>query len=429
MIDYTKIEIPDWYWPHLSVHPLLSFTRPINEDTAEYKETDAREAEYCGMVFTRYPSGRITLRGSWHKYYHKGTNWQDFTLGEFREAVREFCDTFNLDPSRLQLLQLEAGCNVTPPIPTRETLHAFVSNWKGNAFGTMRTDKGQPLGIELYLTDYGLKVYDKGAQYGLLDPLMRFERKFTSWSKFRNKTNIHVLADLLHVEAWQTLADLVEDSFTNLILREPSVNPEQLPTSERLFFADAGRAGYWHDAPRKERHNARERLRGIVRDHGKSDLYEDLLRLLNSKLKELIYLAEGDETGNVFHDVPDDSMNHERERFPTSINDGIRSIVDTPTEEGERAATSDEFTVRGCRTCGRDISGQRPGSVFCSERLYGRAAKRCRNADSNPRNGYARRLNRIERDPLLFDHSPFLRMPEFTGDSISVFLEPNEQVR
>lgn len=409
MIDYAKIEIPPEYGSQLEAHPRLSFRQPVDVQTGEYEDTDTREAEYRGMIFTIYPSGRITLHGSWHKYFHGGTNWQDFSLTQFREAVREFCYTFDLDPTRLQLLQLEAGVNVTPPLPTRETLRAFVCNGKGNAFGSMRSDKGQPLGLELYLTDYGLKVYNKGAQYGLSYPLMRFERKYTNWCKFAAKLGIHSLSDLLHVDAWNKLADHELDAFSGLIIREPSIDPEQLPPGKRLFFADAGRAGYWQEITRKERHKARERLRRIVQDFGTGDLYADLRTLIDAKLRELNTPGTGDKKGDVFHDIPERVKYPKRGRFPTSSNDGKRSTGSAEPGEGERAEKIGPEDARRCRTCGRDISDQRPGSVFCSERLHGRDAKRCRNADSNPRNHDLRKLQRITADPLLFDHRPYLR--------------------
>ncbi|MFN8863019.1 MAG: hypothetical protein ACK5W1_01765 [Flavobacteriales bacterium] len=419
MIDYTKIEIHPECGPRLLVHPLLSFRQPVDVDTGEHEQTDRREAVYGCMTFTSYPSGRITLRGSWHKYHHNGTNWQDFTLHEFREAVREFCETFRLDPTRMQLLQLEAGCNITPPLPTRETLRAFVSNGKGDTFSRMKPGANGSLGFTLtvgrefhkqkYYRYYEIKCYDKGAQYGRPQPLMRFEKKYLDWSKFRYKLGINSLADLTEERAWSLLSDEVSGALKGLILREPSVEHKKLPHPERLFFADAGRAGYWRDAPRRERYNARERLRRIVREYGKSDLHEVLRARIDEKLRELMNPYYEDAVQDVFHNIPESPSNRELGRFPSLVKVGERPNTLTTVEEDERATKPDEFTERKCRTCGRDISNQRPGSVFCSERLHGRAAKRCRNADSNPRNNDLRKLQRIEGDPLLFDHSPFLR--------------------
>lgn len=59
---------------------------------------------------------------------------------------------------------------------------------------------------------------------------------------------------------------------------------------------------------------------------------------------------------------------------------------------------------RFCQTCGQDISTQKKGSVFCSEKKFGTEAKKCRNINSNPRNNYRRKEQRIYGGGfLLFD--------------------------
>jgi hypothetical protein len=39
--------------------------------------------------------------------------------------------------------------------------------------------------------------------------------------------------------------------------------------------------------------------------------------------------------------------------------------------------------TKQCLTCGRDISNQKSTSKYCSEKLFGREVKRCRNRISN----------------------------------------------
>jgi len=68
MIDFTKILIPSIHSDSLLRHDLLSFARNVNEDTGEIRESEERTAEFQNMKFKIYPSGRIILQGSWHKY-------------------------------------------------------------------------------------------------------------------------------------------------------------------------------------------------------------------------------------------------------------------------------------------------------------------------------------------------------------------------
>lgn len=69
---------------------------------------------------------------------------------------------------------------------------------------------------------------------------------------------------------------------------------------------------------------------------------------------------------------------------------------------------------RYCLTCGRDITNQKTGSKFCSEKLYGREAKKCRNMDSNPRNHIKRKIEVIESRGVLFDIKPYINFSQVT---------------
>jgi len=78
---------------------------------------------------------------------------------------------------------------------------------------------------------------------------------------------------------------------------------------------------------------------------------------------------------------------------------GISDLKENILKENSIKKNVSKNFPRHCVTCGRDISDQKAGSRFCSERLYGKAAKQCRNKDSNKRLSIKRRINRaIEKD-------------------------------
>ncbi len=69
--------------------------------------------------------------------------------------------------------------------------------------------------------------------------------------------------------------------------------------------------------------------------------------------------------------------------------------------------------ARCCQTCGRVLTSSSSRAKFCSEREWGAAAKKCRNADSNPRNNAAATRRKTKsRGQMLFDDNPFVRVPE-----------------
>lgn len=65
---------------------------------------------------------------------------------------------------------------------------------------------------------------------------------------------------------------------------------------------------------------------------------------------------------------------------------------------------------RLCRSCGRDISSQNLRSAFCSEKVFGKIAKKCRNLESNPRNNFKKREEKIRLNGILFEINQFLQI-------------------
>lgn len=426
MIDYAKIELPAEVGARLLDHPLLSFQRPVNEQTGELNDTDARTADHRGLTFTHYPSGRTTMHGSFHKYAQGGENWGDYTFTQFVATVAELCHTFDLDPHTLRLLQLEAGANVTPPIQTPDALQAIVCHRDGHAFSTMRTRGGQSLGLELYRDQFGIKIYDKGRQYGLPYDLERVEVKFTKAAPL-HRMNIYTLHDLLNPDAWQRLQDRVLGIYDELFIAEPSIDRTRLTTAQRTFVTLATSPGYWKGLTKGQRFKARARYADIVERFAGSDLKAELRTQLVGKLNDLLNPpSQAVEIGDPFTDIPAGEIGTQRGPFHGSVNVGTGHPVDAgndgrvvvvtkggdPWRNSATETRSDATVERRCLTCGRDINDQREGSKYCSEQRYGKDAKRCRNKGSNPRNNRLRSIERIERYPLLFDHSPFIASPQ-----------------
>ncbi|MBV6405538.1 MAG: hypothetical protein GFGODING_02317 [Flavobacteriales bacterium] len=444
MIDYAKIELPVEVGARLLHHPALSFIGKFDHATgavlgdapciAEYGprtaigRTNDTATDRRALQFIVYPSGRTILHGSFHKYAQGGANWGDYTFTQFAATVAELCDTFNLDPHMLRLLQLEAGANVEPPLRTSRTLQAIVCHREGHPFGPMRSSKGRSLGIVMERDQYAVKVYDKGRQYARPGELLRFELKFTKAIE-PQRLGIYTVNDLLNPGAWHRLRARIMDIYGELFIAEPSIHLPRLNASQRTFVELARSPHYWQELNRGARHKARARYAAIVERFAGSNLKDALGRTLDAKLNDLLNVPlQASARGDVFTDIPAGYATPSGERFHGSVKVGIRSprtsIVDDSSEGDPLQRTTEEQRltgtatgVRRCLTCGRDITDQRPGSRYCSESRYGKDGKRCRNAGSNPRNNRLRSLQRIEREPLLFDHRPFVVAETMRGNA------------
>jgi hypothetical protein len=404
MIDFTKILIPVDYTQSLMTHPDLSFERNVNEDSGAINTNEPRCAVYNGMKFEVHPSGRAVVMGSWHKLHHDGKNYEPFTFSQFAQSVQMFCELFSLPPSELRLLQMEFGINFQPSMSAKELIRTFVCNSKGAPFAAMRSNRGKSLGIVCTLTEYSIKIYDKGNQYSLPFELVRFEQKVTC-GKYIRRMGIVNLSDLLLPEVWHQLSTELIKMQQALIMREPSIKSELLTTKRRLFIANAGNPIYWQQLSPKERLKAKNMLAEYVHKFGTADQKNELKTTFQQTFDRILPdLKKGYVFPEVLPHRNDERQNEKRVRLTCSINYGKHSQVDSAI---------DDHSERKCATCGRDIVGQKKGSKFCSEKLFGKAAKKCRNIDSNPRNNYSRAIMRIERDPLLFDHTPYLKIVNF----------------
>lgn len=302
MIDYAKIEISADAAAYLLRHKDLSFETYVNEDTAEQTHSRPRMAEYEGMEFYYYPSGRMTLHGSWHKYYCGGSNHSDFSLTQFQCAVIKFCQTFRVNPDELKILQLEFGVNIAPPIEPQQVIDALVGNGKGNGFSEMRTNKGRSIGVNMYLTNYGVKIYDKGAQYALPCPVLRIEKKYLNWCKYRSAFGIYTVANLVYPDAWIALSNDLLNTVGQLVIKEPSLEIEQMTLKERYFITQAADAKWWRKPlTPKKRLAAKKKIERLVDRYGWGNLHSDLLGCMTAKMH---YLLNDDSESGMFSIEP-----------------------------------------------------------------------------------------------------------------------------
>lgn len=302
MIDYTKIEISADAAAYLLRHNDLSFETYVNEDTAEQTHSRPRMAKYEGMEFYYYSSGRMTLQGSWHKYYCGGRNHSDFSLAQFRCAVIKFCRTFEVNPNELKILQLEFGVNITPPIAPQQVIDALVGNGKGNGFSEMRTNKGRSIGVNMYLTNYGVKIYDKGAQYALPYPVLRIEKKYLNWCKYRSAFGIYTVTNLLNPDAWTALSNDLLNTVGQLVIKEPSLEFDQMTIKEKFFITQAADAKWWRKPlTPKKRLAAKKKIDRLVNKYGWGSLHGDLLGCMTAKMH---YLMHDDSELGMFSTTP-----------------------------------------------------------------------------------------------------------------------------
>lgn len=117
---------------------------------------------------------------------------------------------------------------------------------------------------------------------------------------------------------------------------------------------------------RSQRCKKKERYKAIIERYSTDQIKETIRQMIVEKWQELL------KSGYIL----------------TGIGETQKSYVLTGSIGEKRSLSRIESIVtqqRFCLSCGRDISEQKKGSKYCSEKLYGKSVKSCRNKDSNPR--------------------------------------------
>jgi hypothetical protein len=182
--------------------------------------------------------------------------------------------------------------------------------------------------------------------------------------------------------------------FDEVLVFDPSIELIKVRPQERELIINGSNPAYWQhlNHSNKERYKKhRQRFRQLVEEYGQNQWQKITSRLIRDKWQNLTKPDTLPELTDLT--IP----------YITHINTlyiGLNQGTDT--------------SRKYCLTCRRDITDQRTNSKFCSEKRYGREAKKCRNIDSNPRNNLRRRIDRITAVPMLFDVRPYLKAGLFT---------------
>jgi hypothetical protein len=359
MIDGLKIRIRGRDQQRLRTHHLLKWTAkgPGRNGCPRYV------ARWGSFAFHGDETRCTRMVGSFHKQYHGGTNWQDFTFTQFVEVVTSVCIAFGLHPVNLALSNVEVGANIIPPMATAKVLRSIVLH-KTAAPIPMR--KGH--GIEIHHAAYRFKIYDKALQYHRPGELLRFE---VAANRMRplERYGVRTLSDLMEPSAWIELQGYLLARFDELLIVEPGIQRPGLRPAQVELLANAGNASYWEGLDKRRRSEKRKALNGIYTRHAPNGVKTTLRRLIVAKLEEL----NDGPTPDLCHDGATPTAPSAPRTFaPTGVpatdhpeKGPIRTFapytirvakvrVPDAGEEGTEA--------RRCLSCGRDISGQDPRS-------------------------------------------------------------------
>lgn len=398
----------------------LLFPLRVDERTGAVLNRPRRATDQ-GLIFTLKPrqlgGSRCELRGSLHRYHNDGQhNANDYTAVDLLATIDDLVKTFRIDPYTSRLNNIEFGVNIRLPFPVADVLSRLIC-YKGVPF--VRDTDNSGIYYQATLTQYVVKLYDKGKQYNLSGNLLRVEVKVFKMQFLTTKRiSLNTIADLLNVETYPRLGSLLLDTFSDILFDEPSIKADKLTSRERERLLQGRNPRYWqlparetfkdeqeYNRVRKRLQREGERFRTLLTKHRQGDdLQTQTAKLIKIKWDELTVVSPSLLTsiqqqlaawkdgviqsqtcpniaGSVDLETSRELPTQRTEKCPNITDSstgemsqnyplGLGEYWDKPESTNNRLrATS--LPLKTCSITGVDISSQRSGSRFISATTVG----------------------------------------------------------
>lgn len=398
MIDGVKLLCKGTDWRLWHDHDQLEFWASVNTKTGEIPQ-QTTVAKLDGLKFKLAPipnyveKYQTLLIGSLHRFWNGGNgNTGNYSLEDIKQTIGLLQNEFGVKTETAILQNLEFGLNIPLSISAKEFISNIIS-MPDKALTTMDI-KTPSLGRVCDRTEYRIKLYDKILQQEKQrnGNILRVEIAAKK-ARFLEKFNIKVLADLTDPAKLSRLANYLLKVFNDLIYYDGSIKEKSLYRKELLKLKDFCSAYYWEKLNRSNRHKKRKEYHKMMLGFGANKVKNKALadmRILYQKLingeteKSDVFTAFGAEKKATFsqleYRVKTSLFENQKEESFKDNTGKKRSKIhndELPPNCEENISPS---IIKKCCTCGRDISHQKQTSKYCSEKYFGRMARKCRDA-------------------------------------------------
>ena len=302
------------------------------------------------------------------------------------------------------LHNLEYGVNIKLRNSPQGIIERLL-NFKGNIFQPMYGNAGRT-GRECVKQQYKVKIYNKGRQCELPEPLLRIENKVVKM-KYLEKYNILTLEDIANKGKLKRLMDDLVDTFSEILMYDPKINLDDCNASERKLLEKGRYAEYWQDLKKQDRKRHdyyRRRFRGLTEKCGQNT-QKHISDLIKKKADHLLSLDSISlaELTNIEIQV---GVNN-RENFLAELTKLFNNESEVINYSSGMVKTQDKMSRsvnKECARCGKEIIGRKSTAKYCSEE--------CRIKSKNRRRDLRLPLKRLAEKqmetPSLFDANQYL---------------------
>ena len=423
--DYRKaVPFLKWATPRdaRTGEPVTTLNRKDKAGRYHYS-TLTHTAEYEGLflkakeIFRTAEPGNIAsavqwyecileVTGSLHKHYY-GYNYGNFHFEDLQNEISNLQERLQIDPARSEIVNIEIGVNL-PTLFSPDTVITNLLTYKGNSFNRYRDKRiGKYCPLK---SDFEIKAYNKGVQARLPGNILRFELHYTRMRAV-NSAGVRLLSDLQNKAIVYSLISLLSAVWGNILIYPVlAESSEQLTVSEKQFLLRCRAPEYWQELYSKISRVAvkkqRDRIREIDTKYG-GNVHEKVAGLI-TETWERLFTERLTNAASEQKEKADIRLTNVTGEYEVKAETGLTFVPNEKTDKVNVCTikikgtnvnlntTDNKSRLPVCKTCGTPLHPkQRKGSMFCSEKFTSKkAAKKCRNKDSNKRNVEKKRATR-----------------------------------
>ena len=393
--------------------------------------------EHRGWTVTLVPHKRtLKVKGSLPTFAN-GNNLQLLQYSEMQLTIPALAAAVGLPMTRLVVVDLELSLDIEPTTCPQLFLET-LQHHKQKKFCQVVPQNGSPHPLEYMAlhSDFNVKLYNKNQhakQRGLPVPAGQHKLRYEVVMKNARPINAlwnrseTTLADLLSPEFYAAAAAELEQRWKE-ITRDNGLNYIGLSKKDIGLLSSRGSKEHWRGLKavvsaitiKRQKKEYAKLAAAMTKRIGPNE-YDQRFEPALKALLPPVATTQNDTFFNTYSllELPRMLVVKDATSPLVLVDDaGVgaggllpsQPVYLTANDDGDDRPTT---AARRCQTCGRALTSSSSRAKFCSEQVWGVAAKKCRNADSNPRNNAAATRRKImSQGPLLFDDREFIRVPE-----------------
>ncbi|WP_332453648.1 hypothetical protein [Chryseobacterium aquaticum] len=213
-----------------------------------------KEPQYPCRRYFENMEVRITdrmgvIRNSVHKFFNiknglGNNNYTDFYYSDIQIAFEQFQQDLNENIEDYKITNLEFGLNIRTSQSPKTLLENNFVMFNFDEFSQNDTFKGKGCYKQYNRSEYLVKIYDKGLQFGLPYNLMRVEIKIIDSKMLKNRCDIFIVKDIYNKNCLMKLFKLLLKVFDEINIID-SHTAEKVPQKDKTFIEIGKSPSYW----------------------------------------------------------------------------------------------------------------------------------------------------------------------------------------